>query len=158
VYQVGINKGIILRCTAYQISRYLLVLSTFSTTGCGTWSPHLSLCKNRKCTTAFTDFPAWGTPAKAAKNDRYDLPFHLLTGWHTAESVAGELPAWTRLRLLSETSKPALGPSHPPNQWEQRGSSHDGVKRRREESNLLRLPTSDDNKAQSHTSTPTITP
>jgi len=24
VYQVGINKGIILRCTAYQIARFLL--------------------------------------------------------------------------------------------------------------------------------------
>ena len=27
MYQVGINKGIILRCTAYQISRYQAILS-----------------------------------------------------------------------------------------------------------------------------------
>jgi len=112
---------------------YLLVLSAFSTTGCGTWSPRLSLCKNRKCSTAFTDFPAWGTIVKAAKNDRHGLPIHLFTGCYTAESVAGEFPAWARLRLLSETSRPSLGPTHPPNQWEPRGSSHDGVKRRRKE-------------------------
>jgi len=27
VYQVGINKGIILRCTAYQISRFALYIT-----------------------------------------------------------------------------------------------------------------------------------
>jgi len=85
--------------------------------------------------------PPAGTTAKAAKNDRYGLFIHLFTGWHTAESVAGELPALARLRLLSETSRPALGPIHPPNQWEPKGSSHDGVKRRRKESKLLLLST-----------------
>jgi len=31
VYQVGINKGIILQCTAYQISRFILVVSVIVT-------------------------------------------------------------------------------------------------------------------------------
>jgi hypothetical protein len=47
------------------------------------------------------DFAAWGTPAKASKNYSDGLLIKLFTGWHTAELVAGELPPWTRFRLLS---------------------------------------------------------
>jgi len=69
----------------------------------------------------------------------YGLAYRWIGGWRTPGMGTTSSP------LRNDQS--ALGPTHPPNQWEPRGSSHDGIKRRRKESNLLLLSTSDANKA-----------